>query len=94
MELVFERNQRIEVRVDPEKDVAAPAAVAAVWTAERHVFFTSKADGAVATIARFQIDLGTIVKHMDLSGADVYGARALTPNPSPNDWARGFKTLG
>src|SRR5690606_2167057 len=55
--LVLEGDQRVEVRVHAEVDIAAVPAIAAVRPAEGHVLLSPETDRPVAAIAGFDVDL-------------------------------------
>ena len=60
---VTEGEERVRALVHAEDDIAASAAVAAVWAAVRHILLTVKGDGAVPAVARLDIDLDNVDKH-------------------------------
>ncbi len=60
---VAQRREVAARRIALEDDVAAPAAVAAVGPAARHVGLAAEGDGAVATGARLDLDLCAVVEH-------------------------------
>ncbi len=65
--MVAEREQRRDVAVGLQPDVAAPAAVAAVGTATRHVRLPPERDAAGAAVAAFHVAL----RHVDEAGHPV-----------------------
>ena len=62
--LIAKVQQRGHVGVGDKDDIAAPAAVAAVRPAGRHIFFPVEADVAIAAAARPDPDLRNIYKHI------------------------------
>src|SRR4029079_18237960 len=58
-----EERQVAEARVGAKDDVAAAAAVAAVWPALRHVLLAPEAQAPVAAAAGKDFDAGAVVKH-------------------------------
>ena len=66
MHLAVKGNQAVELGVDAQHDVSAPAAVSAVGSTVRHVLFTAKAYHSIAPVAGFDVNFGLIEKHAGL----------------------------
>src|SRR5690606_25886740 len=64
---VLEVHEGPKALVDFEDDVAAPAAVAAVGPARRHVLLPPEAHRPVATVSPFDVDAGCIQEHRSLT---------------------------
>lgn len=62
----FYIEQCIDLRVNLQKDMTTTTAVAAVWSAQRNIFFTAKTDAAIAAVASLNINFYIINKHKTL----------------------------
>jgi hypothetical protein len=70
--------QRGELRIANDRHVAAVAAVPAIWTAARDVFFMPKVNGTRAAVARPDFDLRYVDEnHVYRLGRRILCSRAL-----------------
>ncbi len=86
--MVTEREQRGDVAVGCDPDVAALAAVAAVGPPARHVRLASERDRSRAAVATLHVQLGFVDEaHEDLTPTRI-GPPALAPRPVPTPVSR------
>src|SRR5688572_12182920 len=65
MAALFEVNQRVEMRVSFQDNIAALTAVSTGRPTARHKFLPTKGDHPIAPITGFYIDFGFVKEHYD-----------------------------